>query len=182
MKIKKQACTKMGKQINFYLLEADVQQIQDYVLKNDFEILTSPTVQADLWVSNHFFAKSTANILLTQHYLVLKNHRNSIKNVQNTRFLYFNVNFLRAPLIEFASGGIDKNGNLRRGRFYLETGYWNENKEWIEKNPEFLQAAKKLFAWFKKNFHKIDDQVFYGNYTSQNVQKWVENGGKIVLN
>jgi hypothetical protein len=52
----------------------------------------------------------------------------------------------------------------------------------IQKNEEFLTATENLFRCFKKHFKKVAEATFYGANISQNVLRYVQEGGKVAVN
>jgi hypothetical protein len=60
------------------------------------------------------------------------------------------VDSLRSPVIEFSNCYFDKK-RLGPGRMYYTLGYYLTDGSWTDKNVEFLEFARKVFTFTKKN-------------------------------
>jgi hypothetical protein len=160
--------------VNFYLLPEDYNKIQSYLQECEWQILATPLtsdkmvfIETLLKDEDHEKNNFYKRLLLLKHQVYLPKKLNDDIFVLNVVF---------DKLIEFHACKWDtENQILGRGRIFYETGFYDENGVWQEKDAEFLKAAEKLFRWFRKNFQKSD--LTYGFYTSPAVLAWVKNGG-----
>jgi hypothetical protein len=63
------------------------------------------------------------------------------------------IDVLRSPVVELSrcyfNGSI-----LRVGRFYCDTGFYDERGEWIDKKRAFLEFVSRLFVVAKRTLHR----------------------------
>ena len=162
------------KQLNFYLLATDILLIEQYLKNNDFVFGAYPMpkqtiIEAD---SLAFFDEN-----------VFSSKKIFMKNQLDALFFEkldekFWLNDLYSPLISYHHGFFDVDRQiLQKGRFYYQTGFYDQNGLWKEKNKEFVDAAQKFFTWFKKNFKKSESA--FDNYTSEAVLDFIKKGGTL---
>jgi len=164
----------MGKQINFYLLPKDYDTIQKYIQENGLQIFATPLLSQTINPSDRLLKdEENEKKSFYKRLLLLKNHHYFPKKLKDDLFI-LHVSFEK--IIEFNACKWDKNNNsLGRGRIFYETGFYDEQGLWKEKDQEFLKTAEQLFRWFRKNFQK--SELSYGFYCSPSVLEFVKNGG-----
>jgi hypothetical protein len=162
----------MGKQVNFFLTASELLLIEKFLADNKLKIIIEPFENKEFVLSNSLSQRSALNPFYFKKYLVLEPLAAQVK-VKNLAEKYF-IDDLYSPVIEFVEN-IWQDDFCRVGRLFYETGFYDENGIWQEKDTEFLKAAEKLFRWFRKNFQK--SELTFGFYTSPAVLAWVKNGG-----
>ena len=164
----------MGRQINFYLTQADLDELDNYVKKNNWLI-----VPDEIKSSKIKFATSIGN----SSFFVLKQHTNQIKiNYLEKRKVYYPCE-TDSPIIEFFHPKIDYEKKIiRRGRVYYTKTFW-KGEELCEKDEEFLKAAKKLFSWIRRHFKNAKLPGLEGLFVSERAAQWAkENNGYLPPN
>ena len=83
------------------------------------------------------------------------------------------VDDLRSPVVQFDGGFFDEK-TLRPGRLFYDTGYYNENGEWVDKPVEFLKWADSILRMAKKMIRR--DPVFDA-YVGNSAADWLASTG-----
>ena len=83
----------------------------------------------------------------------------------------YSINRNISPVVEFRRSFYDPEQHLlRRGRLYYTKGFWNEANEWEEKPTGFVEAAEKLFKWFRKTYKDTKNEEWKGITVTQKVK------------
>jgi hypothetical protein len=168
----------MAHQISFYLKEEDFSALSQFASENGFVFFDTvfscqkPSESKDL--RDGMPGKNPKKIM------VLSTQKELLHIYFNEKYQIYSLDELRSPCIEFFPSG-EQDGLFYRGRLFYEGEYWTESGK-IQKNEAFLKAADNLFRWFKKHFKKAAEAPFYGAYISQNILRYVQEGGKIAVN
>jgi hypothetical protein len=170
----------MGKQINFFLAENDISTLETYLQENNWVILSVPMPSENLIATANLRFPNPVLPSYPKLYLAQKNTLSEIKLKYIETQDYYLPDDIRSPLIEFFDSNM-QDAVYQRGRLFYEGEYWTESGK-IQKNEAFLKAADNLFRWFKKHFKKAAEAPFYGAYISQNILRYVQEGGKIAVN
>lgn len=167
----------IGRQINFYLSNDDLDKIENYLKQNNFKIISYAMPTPEVKELDSLKAKKGEFTKFVVQESQIENIKSKFYEARNEY-----VVDIYSPLIQFSASAYDESANeFRRGRlYYVPQILTNEN--WQFQNEDFLKSAEKLFRWFKRNFKKIDDNIFYGFYASDNVVNMVKNHhAKIIL-
>jgi hypothetical protein len=62
------------------------------------------------------------------------------------------IDTIKSSVIEFSCTRVDHGKkSITDGRIWIESGYYNECGEYINKSKEFINLYNKLARWIKKN-------------------------------
>ncbi len=141
-----------ARQLNFYLDNQDLEKIEKYLQKTDFQIFTFPIRQAE-------------NVQLKAD-TRLSNTRYLVRKV-DTDFVLANRKQLpiHLPLIEYTVTHCEKDGFWVKGRLFYYA-YRQENGVWISQDADFVRAAERFFRWFRSHFSRQTQAPFLGTYAS----------------
>ena len=166
----------MGRQVNFYLSEGDQAELVE-----KFDRLG--TVLAVPYSSENpeparLLVSSFANWIpyLSPPYLFRPEDfedlvtRRTVMDDPKLGVRYF-VDDLKSPVVEFWPCIYDDN-IIRRGRLYYMPTYYDENSRLIQKSPEFISWATKLFNIVKKSCVRNAQD----NYVGKRAQDLISNG------
>ena len=87
----------MGRQINFYLMEEDIEEINNYLSKQGLLILTAPMKANKIELAESLFVKSR------DHYITAPSLQNEILITFIETQNYYLPDILDSPIIEFRS-------------------------------------------------------------------------------
>jgi hypothetical protein len=162
----------MSKQINYYLMQADIdnlevklKEIEPYFVLHRYSDTKQPRqLPAINFKENlsYYIVRQVDFKLVQTEYVPNQN--------------YWVIDGTRSPVIEL--GGCFYDGTiLRRDRVYFESKYYDlDYVELIQKSPEFINWADRVFKVIKKNLLKKDS-----NYIGANAKAWLESStGKLV--
>ncbi len=148
----------MGKQINLYLSQADLEKVQKYLLSRRFilfadKILANPMlVMAHTLITNNTeWARFVAFEDTQFDYLTFKKegktqYRPTDRKAETMTFSYY-----------------DCRENIYRVRFYY-CPYYFENHEKKFKNPDFGLHVERFFRWLRRTFVRVPNMpTFYQN-------------------
>ncbi len=169
-----------SKQINFYLFPSDLTKVD--LLFEEFgnvRILGLPMPKKKLRILKRIGVADFNEKNWVKTYLVMDSQLDQVILNDVEAQDYDLIDSLRSPVIELIRPYFDVEKNiLRRGRLYFKDGYWNENREWVQKNDAFLDWANLLFKRFRKVFQRAQLEGFRSDLISPDVENWVlkENG------
>ncbi len=158
-----------SRQINFFIMPDEWDALENYLIENNLISIASTMADASLSVSS-----IRDNELLKC--LVLEKQKNAL-DIKKIDANTYSINRNHSPVIELRRSFYDTEQQLlRRGRLYYTKGFWNEAGEWKEKDADFMEAADKLFKWFRKTYKdsKMDD--WKGITVTQRVKDRVNEG------
>lgn len=164
----------MGKQVNFYLLPADIAILEEKIRDIDSLVVLHSR-------SNISKPRELANLELLeegQHwlyfYLVRPEDLDSVQMRHVPAQNYWTVDVLKSPVIElqrcFWDGQV-----LRRGRVYYQDKFFGDDNELIEKSESFQRWAKWIFKTIKQSLDKVDH-----DYLGYNAKRWLSTGGTFI--
>lgn len=164
-----------SKQLNFYVLPQDLENVQSFLVANDILLIKEPVVSS----SGSIFTDSVVNPYPApgtfKYYLVFKKYSSEVKLEWIENQQYYVVDYCRSPIVEFARGYFvpgTKDVELTRARLYFVVAYY-ENNKLIRKDTEFVKEATKLINKFKKQF-LVKHKSFQADWSSPSVIKWLE--------
>lgn len=136
-----------NKQINFYALE---EEIVKFLEAFDIEIIGMPIFNNEVvsFVSLSEAVKYNFNWPL--QYRITKQEFSSdicLKFIESQN--YYLIDSLRSPVIDLTLCYCDlKQNKIRRGRMFYQTGFYNNDEVWQDKNHEFVSWADELLKAF----------------------------------
>ena len=165
----------MGKQVNFYMAEADEEMFIDF-LRSDREVaifeyaISSPDLIS--------LEKLPSREVPSWFIVWLWDKANSPE--PHTRYIkeqnYYVFDRFRSEIIELSRSHLNQD-RLVRGRIWAEMAWWDEvTFERKYKSDSFKKWFNRLARWIKKN--SIRNEV--GDYVMPGAKKFVEGGGKLV--
>ena len=172
----------MSRQINFYILPADLKAIEMFFNQNGVVFVPSR-----VYDENNIFTTSLVEPYFTPatylHYLALKDDLLKIRLNWIERQKYFVVDDYISPVIEFKTGFFLPDSQckeLSRGRLYFKTDYYSD-QQLVHKEAAFVRWGISLLNKFKRQFLvKYESQQ--ANLVSPSVIKWLEqSNGNLVL-
>lgn len=167
-------------QINFYLMEEDVQKINEYIVSQNFLIVSDPMPEMGLNLVSSL--TGTSNRKVHRFFILRKEDEEKIETKFISRQKYYTINETNSPVIEFIPSEIINN-KFYRGRIYYIKKNYGSNGQLIEKDSAFLKAAGDLFKWIKKNIKNVKYTGFEDFLVSEKTINWVkENKGILLLN
>ncbi|MBI5876106.1 MAG: hypothetical protein HZB53_00525 [Chloroflexi bacterium] len=155
----------MGRQVNFYILQADREELQTMLQKRGnvaflpwisttATIRPVPTLADANWISRNI---DIASVVL--------------KYVQSQS--HWLVDEARSPVIKFSPGGLS-GSEIIRGRFHFELGFYDADGYWVTKSPEFVQWADRILRWVCRHYVKESHGLAYiGPYADKGVKDGV---------
>ena len=155
----------MGRQINFYLMEEDIDEINNYLSKQGLIILAAPMKANKLELAESLFVKSR------DHYITAPSLQNEILITFIETQNYYLPDILDSPIIEFDSGHMRDNRIKMRGRvYYTKTKIGNGSPK---KNELFLKMADDFFKWIRKNFKNVKLKGYEEFLISERTLQWL---------
>lgn len=172
-----------SKQINFFMMPEDEKEFESYLKQTkQVSFLAVPMYHQELRVMNSFGSQDPEGKSWSTIYLVLTDDLEKIIINYVPGPSYYLLDELRSPVIQFMRCYYDfSNKKIRRGRLYLNTGYYNQNREWVWKEQEFLDWANNVFKWFRRHFKNQKLKGFEGWLVTQRTAEWVEKEGGELL-
>lgn len=165
--------TKMSKQINFFITREDLAEIESFLKKENCLFIVQPIFNLDNMFQDTIIFdgnnKSRDTVLLAPNF-----RENQIKINKIDQQGYFLVNNRFSDIVEFSRGIYSDNANeLKRGRLFYDTGYYEVDGTFLKKSNDFMTWADGLVARFKKQFLKKTE---WGSsvYFSINAIDWIE--------
>jgi len=160
-----------SKQINFYISESDIKEINNYLEINNLICIEQET-------QSEFLQTTIPNFNGGFYFILRQDDKNYVKFKKiNEHKFYVDETF--SPVIEFwVSSYNSKTMELGRGRFYYNTVFY-ENNKWIEKDLNFCKSAENLIKWFRKNFKNQKIENYSGFHITQSTLELIKNGVKL---
>ncbi len=156
----------MGRQINFYLMNEDFLEIDEYISKKGLIIIPNYTKTDGLEIVNSILDKK----YYPQKFLSLPTLSGQIKKRYIETQKYFTVDILDSPVIEFSIGYQEENLK-RRGRVYYTKNKIGNGSP--KKNELFLKMADDFFKWIRKNFKNVKLKGYEEFLISERTMKWL---------
>ncbi len=150
----------MGKQINFFMLDQDLAEIDAKVKELGLTIIADrmPTEQIIVLDS-----------LINDFYKMFLLRNEDLKEIT---FEYleehncFWIHPMLNPVLECnKSLELKEKKLITLGRFFYDSQFRNHQKKFVTKNVELTNNVTKLFKWFHTKFKQKIDGYFIGNYT-----------------
>lgn len=157
----------IGKQINFYLMEDDLKEVDVYIKKSGLYIFPNFTKDSSL---NPLSSLLDNHSYLIKYLAVPSAIKEIVKRYVDTQD-YYTIDVLESPVIELNPGYIDKNLK-RRGRIYYTKNSIGSNG--FEKNKSFLEMSNEFFKWFRKNFKNVKLKGLENILVSERTLQWLE--------
>jgi len=154
-----------SKQISFLALNDDLNAFEKFLVQSNFSIIANPMPDNKPYiVDNLNFSEVKFSFI---KYLCLNNQLNLVQSNYVETFHYYMTDVVISPVVEIILPKINfATKEYKEGRLYYTAGYYDSSGAWNEKNIEFLNSAKKLFDWIRKNFSKSNSGEFDGIYLS----------------
>ncbi len=144
----------MGRQIQLYLTPSDINNFEAALRRKiDFEALVYRTDGP--WpsrVSSLAVGEEIGKTWLTL-FLVRPEDVDVLRFREVPTQGYWTLDVLSQPIIEFSRPYFD-GSIMRQGRFYYQTGDYNDIGTWVEKPRCFLDWADQIFKTTKKNLRR----------------------------
>lgn len=159
----------MGRQILFFLhptdllqFESEIRSIEElYVVKYQ---LIEPSVE---------LMDTLSDVSYRRAFLVRQKDIESVAFSLRPSKNCWMVDILKAPAVEFSAGAFCDDF-LSRGRLYFNTGYYDEQGQWVNKDESFLKWGDKLLRWVRQHYEK---HPRYAAYMSSHAAEWHRAGG-----
>jgi hypothetical protein len=158
----------MGRQINFYLMNEDILEIDEYIRKNEIIIIPNYTKTdsvdsiKSLLDKNYFPGKFLSSPTLAHQI------KKRYIDTQN----YFAIDILESPVIEFSQPGYYNDTIKMRGRVYYTKSTTGSGS--VPKNEIFLKMADDFFKWIRKNFKNVKLKGYEGFLITERTHAWLE--------
>lgn len=161
----------MGRQINFYMSNDVQERFIDFLNKNEFVF-----VDCNASMINDILDDSKRDI-----YLYKQDYGNIIMSQNNKS----NIDSLKSPIIEYIKTIIkEEQQTVLRGRLWIETKFYNEKGEVINKEESVLKDYQMLVRWIKKNvpYQQIKKKDHYiKGYINDELKELQERGFRFTL-
>ncbi|MBK7055435.1 MAG: hypothetical protein IPH52_10330 [Leptospiraceae bacterium] len=169
-------------QINFYLMEEDIQKISDYIDSQRLVIVAEPMPNKKLNFVPSLLIHSQKKIKVHRYLIFRKEDKDKIEANYIVSRNYFTVNETFSSIIEFIPSEIINN-KFYRGRIFYNKKFYADNGNLTEKDPVFLKVAGDLFKWIKKSIKNVKYRNFEEFLVSENTLAWIEQEkGTLLLN
>jgi len=158
-----------SRQINFFVMPDEWEPLENYLKENNMISVARKMETKEIEIKsikqNSFF-----------NYLLNENNKDKIKIYYLEKPNSYFIDFTFSPVIEYSPSFYnEEKKELKMGRFYYTTGFWNENDEWEEKPKEFIKNSEKLFHWFKQNYKNANLSDWKGYTISEKVKQKIQN-------
>jgi hypothetical protein len=160
----------MSRQLIFYATKEDLSAIFTWLIDKKIQILNNKIINDQRIIENKEIFQKQQIV-----YLTLPDLKVEFKYIE--KFDYFYPSSVESEIIDFSFpiiSEIDK--TLQPGRFYMKKSFY-VNNSLQEKSQEFISFYDSLVKYFKKEFLKKYDGVFF-NYATDNAIKLLNNGYK----
>lgn len=164
----------MGRQINFYLMEDEIQEIDTYIRKTGLIILPNYTQSEKIEPISSLLDKNTYPGKFLSLSALINQIEKRFVETQN----YYSIDVLKSPVIEFTPGF--QEGNLkRRGRIYYTKTTTGTGS--VLKSDSFLKTADDFFKWFRKHFKNIKLKGYENILITERTGEWLNFSKERVL-
>lgn len=161
----------MGRQINFYMSNEVQERFIDFLNTKEFIF-----VDYNASIVNDILDDSKREIYL------YKQDYGDISMSQNNKA---HIDSLKSPIIQYIKTIIkEEQQTVLRGRLWIETKYYDEEGEVINKGESVLKDYQMLVRWIKKNvpYQQIKKKDHYiKGYINDELRELQENGYKFTL-
>jgi hypothetical protein len=167
-------CDKMSSQINFYITQKDLANIEVALKTSDeFFILHSSSPTSAPHIVDTMVCKPGETQWLF-YYLVRKSDLDKVLMHYVEKQNYWSIDSVRSPVIEFDSCYLSEN-ILRRGRVYYVNKFYDDEGILVGKPEDFCIWAKQIFLKIRKFLKKhekdyIGTDAFEWQKTTKNAQ------------
>jgi len=167
----------MGQQVNFYLTPTDLQAAEERIRKcGDFLVLHSRSPESKPRIVPGIDFEENGQKWLF-FFLVRPIDLASVIVREVPKQKYWGLDVLRSPILEFSICFFD-GAQIRQGRIYFQTQYYDENRQLVAKSDSFLKWARCILGATKKTLHRDPTQ---GVYIGPDTKTWVEQKGGTLL-
>jgi hypothetical protein len=147
----------MGRQINFFMFGDDEYKFLNYVKETQNYLIDrfgNPISFEGRQPSSCGKEEIQINRMMVIYYIAAPNSKIEIRN---------RVGLLPAisEVIEFSPSVIRNNNELWNGRIWIETKYYDENRNIVTKPKWFIDMFNLYQKWIRKNLHPNKDKDFY---------------------
>jgi hypothetical protein len=165
-----------SRQLNYFLLEEDYYQINEYLKKGNIKISALPLLKQSLREIPYLTNRNESDWLDT--ILFSPNDEKSIK-IDKIELLAggfaYSIDTITNPIVEFGRSYYDvSDKQLRRSRIYFITHFYNDKDILQSKSEEFLNWTDKFLKWLRKYLIIIKEGRYKGFYTSREVLRLIE--------
>ncbi|MBD5489915.1 MAG: hypothetical protein HDR13_14180 [Lachnospiraceae bacterium] len=161
----------MGKQIIFYMSNDVQERFIDFLNKKEFFF-----VDYNASIINDISDDSKRDI-----YLYKQDYGNIIMSQNNN----VNIDSLKSPIIQYKKTIIkEEQQTVLRGRLWIQTKYYNEKGEVINKGESVLKDYQMLVRWIKTNvpYQQIKKKDHYiKEYINDELKELQERGFKFTI-
>lgn len=133
----------MGRQINFYMDRKTEEKFQEYILSQDFLIISQDRIE-NIVVNDLFYSKNGLFITIKEE----------LPNIVVEKYpLRTYIDVYRLNVIEYFRTTVEyeEKKYFGRGRIYVVASYFNNDGKILHKNIKLIKAYEKLVRWIKKN-------------------------------
>ncbi len=150
--------TNMGKQINLYIAQKDIEKIQKYLRERNFVLLKD---QLSLR-PEPLYAQNLLTIWESTGYVTFKTAHIAYQSFEQEGQQKFRIDSLKSEIMTCTF--FDKKKEIYRMRFYYPNNFMNIVDEKKHKNPEFGLCVDRFFRWLRRQYKSVPDMpTFYYN-------------------
>ena len=161
-----------GKQISFLAQSDDLILFEKYLNDCGFVIIANPMPDTKPYIVESLFFDDVKFPFIK--YLCLNQQKDLVSSTFVDNFNYYMTNALNSPVVEIILPKVDLVTNeFKEGRLYYTEAYFDGLGNRIEKDIAFLNAAKNIFGWIRKNFKKLNSGEFIGVYLSNSLKNHI---------
>lgn len=143
-----------SKQINYYITEEEIERFDDYLFAVNAKVIglplpseiikTLPSIKALVTVKPNW----PLSFRLVHETMV-----NEIKIRHVEKQGYYLIDTLRSPILEMSKCYFDiETKSIGRARIYFQSGYYDDNNQWIDKDKDFIAWADDIIKEFSRNY------------------------------
>jgi len=162
-----------NKQLNFYLNLADQAAVDLGLAKLNnvvFCKMESTNKQLQILESSLNLAMGSEPLKIA---IVKRTHLKKVKFRKLENLNVFKIDSLTSPVIEYSRCFVSDQ-IIRRGRFYFNKSYFNDEGEVVTKDAEFLSWADKVFRRVKSGLVHHGNLDYFGNNALYDIREGVK--------
>ena len=157
----------MGRQVNFYMLPADLAKFEHILrARGDTFFVAGCLPSPEVAIHN------TLRTDWLRTYLIRGSDSAQATTIAVPAQGYWHVDALRSPVVEFDRCYYDGTV-IGRGRLYFQPGFYAD-EQWVDKTSEFIRWADSLIRWVRRHYRR-DPQTGY--YVGPHAWEWVTQQG-----
>jgi len=145
----------VGRQVNFFLDRRDLDGFEAFFWSSeDVVALCQPTPSADLVTAGSLRPEAENQLRPWPSMFLARDVDLDLVLVRLVKQQsYYLIDTLRSPVIEWSPAYEPVTGHRGgRGRLWFPTGYWNEDRVYVEMPRGFLRWGDRLLRWVRRNW------------------------------